>query len=575
VGYGLGVDVGTTFTAAALNRDGIIEMVPLATYAVAVPSVIFAEGAVMLFGGPADRRGAAQPMGLAREFKRRLGDPVPLMLSGSPYHADRLTALMVQWVVETVSTQIGSSPTQVVLTHPANWTEYQLGTLRNALADVKLEHTVLISEPASAALDFGAVATVAEGSTILVYDLGGGTFDVALLRRQGDTFEHQVEPAGIERLGGIDFDESVFQHVLATVPPSVREASRQNVEGAAAIGQLRRRCVDAKEALSSDVATDIPVLLPGYTASVRLTRSEFEAMIRPMVRQTIDVVENTLDRANLAPSELGAVLLVGGSSRIPLVPETVTRQLGVPVRVDAHPKLVVAKGAARRAGLIGPVTPPARREIVHAAGDDDGRRASGWTLKIAALAAVTAVLAVGGSWFLLRDDDEGSAETDQSTAPVTAGSIVGSAHTTTPSSTSPLVTAKVPAPGTVPSVVVVVPGEEFWTDTGIDVTAGDIVEVEASGLVTHADSAGPVGPDGDLNPAVVQFNRLEGGTPLPGNHAALIGRIGEGAAFVIGASATVTAEGAGRLVLGVNDQGVDNNGGAFDVTLIVTGGPDS
>ena len=103
MGYGLGIDVGTTFTAAALNRDGHVEMFPLATYQVAVPSVIFAEGAVMLFGDPADRRGAVQPLGLAREFKRRLGDPVPLMLSGSPYHADRLTALMAKWVVETVT----------------------------------------------------------------------------------------------------------------------------------------------------------------------------------------------------------------------------------------------------------------------------------------------------------------------------------------------------------------------------------------------------------------------------------------------------------------------------------------
>ena len=94
--YDLGIDVGTTFTAAAISRDGVVEVVPLTTYSVAVPSVIFAAGDELLFGGAAERRGAAQPQGLAREFKRRVGDPVPLMLSGSPYHADRLTALMAQ-----------------------------------------------------------------------------------------------------------------------------------------------------------------------------------------------------------------------------------------------------------------------------------------------------------------------------------------------------------------------------------------------------------------------------------------------------------------------------------------------
>ena len=218
MGYGLGIDVGTTFTAAALTRDGNVEVVPLATHQVVVPSVIFAAGDEMLFGSPAERRGAVQPLGLAREFKRRLGDPVPLMLSGSPYHADRLTALMAKWVVDAVTTQVGSAPTQLVITHPANWTEYQLGALRNALGDVGLQHAALLSEPSAAALDFAAVADVAPGATVLVYDLGGGTFDVAVLRREGRLFEQVGEPTGIERLGGIDFDEAVFQFVRARVP---------------------------------------------------------------------------------------------------------------------------------------------------------------------------------------------------------------------------------------------------------------------------------------------------------------------------------------------------------------------
>ena len=283
MGYGLGIDVGTTFTAAALFRDGNVEVFPLATYQNAVPSVIFADGEDLLFAGAAERRGASQPLGLAREFKRRLGDPVPIVLSGAPYHADRLTALMARWVADSVTEQVGEPPDRIVMTHPANWTEYQLGMLRNALADVGLGTTELISEPTAATLEYAAAANVEPNSSVLVYDLGGGTFDVALLRRHGDTFEQQIEPAGIERLGGIDFDEAVFQYVKAEIPADAYAAAREHPDGPAAIAQLRRRCVDAKEALSSDAAGDVPVMLPGYTATVRITRPEFEAMIRPMV----------------------------------------------------------------------------------------------------------------------------------------------------------------------------------------------------------------------------------------------------------------------------------------------------
>ncbi len=414
MGYGLGIDVGTTFTAAALFRDGNVEVFPLATYQNAVPSVIFADGDDLLFAGAAERRGASQPLGLAREFKRRLGDPVPIVLSGAPYHADRLTALMARWVADSVTEQVGEPPDRIVMTHPANWTEYQLGMLRNALADVGLGTTELISEPTAATLEYAAAANVEPNSSVLVYDLGGGTFDVALLRRHGDTFEQQIEPAGIERLGGIDFDEAVFQYVKAEIPADAYAAAREHPDGPAAIAQLRRRCVDAKEALSSDAAGDVPVMLPGYTATVRITRPEFEAMIRPMVRQTIGLVEGILERADVDSSSLGAVLLVGGSSRIPLVPQLVSEQLRLPVRVDAHPKLVVARGAARQAGIEAAddakpsrwARAPRQPEQVEVGDDDEGGRP---IVRLAVIAALLLAAAAAAYLLFFRDDDGGDA----------------------------------------------------------------------------------------------------------------------------------------------------------------------
>ena len=561
MGYGLGIDVGTTFSAAAINRDGIVEILSLATYQVAVPSVIFADGAVMLFGDSAERRGAVQPDGLAREFKRRLGDPVPLMLSGSPYHADRLTALMAQSVVETASAQLGSAPSQIVLTHPANWTEYQLGTLRNALADVGLNSAELMSEPAAAALDFSVAAHIEPGSTVLVYDLGGGTFDVAMLRREGDSFVHQVEPAGIERLGGIDFDEAVFQFIRSAVPNEVLEAARHSPEGAAAIAQLRRRCVDAKQALSSEVATDIPIMLPGYTSTVRLTRPQFEEMIRPMVRQTIEVVRAVLDRGQIEPTALAAVLLVGGSSRIPLVPQMVNEELGLPVRIDAHPKLVVARGAARRAGM-------AMAHPAAAVTDVDGgeaRRRSGrpWLPRVAAVLVAALVLAVVGFWFFLRDDTA-AVVTDVST---TSAATSSTAAASTSTSVTQRETTTVPAPA---PVSVVVPGDVQWTDTGIVVAAGDVLKFEATGSVSPGQGISAIGPEGDATFGFQVANYVDHGVRLGGNHSALIGRIGSEPPFHIGVSTSVPADSAGPLQLGVNDQGVENNTGSFDVSVTVT-----
>ncbi len=222
-------------------------------------------------------------------------------------------------------------------------------------------------------------------------------------------------PAGVERLGGIDFDEAVFEHVLGYVPQEVIEQARNDPTGRLGLAQLRARCVEAKESLSSDVSVDIPVLLPGLSSTVRLTRQELEDMVRPMLRQTVELAQQALDRAQVSSEQLSAVLLVGGSSRIPLVSELVGSTLGAPVRVDAHPKLVVARGAARWAATQPASTAapaPSRRTRPVAPiidDDDDEERPSRRRVVIAAVAAV--VLIAGGilAWRLTSSSDEPSA----------------------------------------------------------------------------------------------------------------------------------------------------------------------
>jgi molecular chaperone DnaK len=186
---------------------------------------------------------------------------------------------------------------------------------------------------------------VEPGSTIAVYDFGGGTFDAAVVHKDGNSFSLLGRPEGVDRLGGIDFDEIVFEHVVAGLPEAFEGLDENDPAVLSAIAAIRRECVEAKEALSSDTEVSIPVLTPAAQGSVRMHRSEFEAAIRPQVEETVDALQRAVSSAGLSPPQLSAVLLVGGSSRIPLVGQLVSEQLGRPVTVDVDPKNAISMGA--------------------------------------------------------------------------------------------------------------------------------------------------------------------------------------------------------------------------------------
>ena len=180
-----------------------------------------------------------------------------------------------------------------------------------------------------------------------MYDLGGGTFDAAILRKTEDGFSVLGEPEGIERLGGIDFDEAVVAHVREACAEAIAELDFDDPSTTALLARLRQDCVEAKEALSLDTETSIPVVLPGLRTEVRLTRGDLESMIRVPLIETVAALRRAMASAHVEPEDLTSVLLVGGSSRIPMVAELVTAELGRPVAVDSDPKHVVALGAAR------------------------------------------------------------------------------------------------------------------------------------------------------------------------------------------------------------------------------------
>jgi actin-like ATPase involved in cell morphogenesis len=352
--YRLGVDLGTTFTAAASVTDGDPPiMVGLGNRSLQIPSVLFmqADGNTLV-GEPAERRGLEDPSGVVREFKRRLGDPIPILVAGASYSAESLTARLLRWVVSTAAERMGGPAESVMITYPANWGPFKLGLLGQAAAMAGIDHELRCTEPEAAAAQYAAHAQVAVGDRLAVYDLGGGTFDVCVLEKTDRGFVLLGSPGGLEHLGGVDFDEAVFRHVLASVDQRV-ELDPEDPSVDVALGRLRRECVDAKEALSSDTDVAVPVALPGLTTTVRMTRTELEAMIRPAVLESVAAIRRTMKSASVEPGDLSTIILVGGSSRIPMVGEILQTTLGVRTALDLHPKHDVALGAARAAQQMG------------------------------------------------------------------------------------------------------------------------------------------------------------------------------------------------------------------------------
>jgi actin-like ATPase involved in cell morphogenesis len=357
--FHLGIDLGTTFTAAAVARDGRVEGVPLGHRAVSIPSVLYIRDHEFIVGEVAARRATTEPGRVAREFKRRLGDPTPVLVGGAPLAPELLMARLLRWVVDRVTESEGEPPASLTVTHPANWGAYKLDLLRAAVRHVGIEYVDYLPEPVAAATFYASQRPLEPGSIVAVYDLGGGTFDAAVVRRTGTGFEIVGRPEGIERLGGIDFDHAVFDHVLTSIGENATHIDAAEPGMVAAVAQLREESVEAKEALSAESDVDIAVLLPGKQTEVRLTRAELEDMIRPAIAETIVALRRALASAGVEPSQVSAVLLVGGSSRIPLVAQMVTADLAIPVALDARPKDAIALGAAL-AGWRAATTMPAR-----------------------------------------------------------------------------------------------------------------------------------------------------------------------------------------------------------------------
>ena len=299
-----------------------------------------------------------------------MGDPTPLILRTTPYTAEALLRHMIERVVQQVADHEGAMPRSTVLTHPANWGPYKLDLFDQATRMAKIGPVSRVSEPHAAATAYANQLRVPDGAIVAVYDLGGGTFDAAVLRKDLDDFTLLGESVGIEHLGGVDFDDAIFYHVRAALG-SRWPSDPDDLALQAPMVHLRRSCTESKELLSTEPNVSIPVMLPGLDTTVPLDRRRFEAMIAPRIEDTLSALDSALASANVGSRRLYQVVLVGGSSRIPLVAQQVARAIR---RSGRHGRRSAVRGRDRSSDR-GPRRTRRRSAGVGGVGTRRGRRA--------------------------------------------------------------------------------------------------------------------------------------------------------------------------------------------------------
>jgi Ethanolamine utilization protein EutJ (predicted chaperonin) len=367
----LSVDFGTTNTVAATRRDGSTEAVLFGSRRLpTLPSGIFVEKAGSLITGDrAINKRQLDPDRFLATPKRFLGAgaTTAILASGRVKMVDVVAAILAEVALQAGERFGESRPSRVVLTHPAEWSSEQTGVLLAAAEQAGLGTAQLVPEPVAAALRIAA-DRLADGAHLAVYDLGGGTFDAAVLTRRGSAFD-VAAIGGKDGVGGELFEEALREHLGAgpvgsfavwqwlTGPAPSREDDyegyRRWCDGRRLLEEQIRL---TKEALSDDGAADL--IIPGHPEPWTVTRDELEQVLREPLEQTVDILMETIADAGLEPADLSAVYLVGGASRMPLVRALLGARVPIPADRREDPQMVVALGASSYQPTPAAVVPP-------------------------------------------------------------------------------------------------------------------------------------------------------------------------------------------------------------------------
>ena len=348
----IGIDLGTTNSCVSVLEAGEAKVIPNPEGGRTTPSVVSFKKGEKIVGEAAKRQALTNPNTVS-SIKRLMGTNEKVELEGKKYTPEEISAMILGYLKEYAERYLGEKVDKAVITVPAYFNDAQRQATKNAGKIAGLQVERIINEPTAAALAYGLEKD--HSGTILVYDLGGGTFDVSILELGDGVFEVKSS-AGNGHLGGDDFDNRIVEYLVSEFK---KENGVDLSKDKMAMQRLKESAEKAKKELSGVVSTQIsaPFIAKGDDGEplhldITLSRAKFEDLIRDLVEETIPPVRDALKEAKLSASQIDKVILVGGSTRIPMVYDLVKKELGKEPSCEVNPDEVVSLGAAIQGGVL-------------------------------------------------------------------------------------------------------------------------------------------------------------------------------------------------------------------------------
>lgn len=349
----IGIDLGTTNSCVAVMEGGVPVVIPNAEGGRTTPSIVaFSKNGERLVGDPAKRQAVTNVSRTVASVKRQMGTDRKVKIDGKKYTPEEISAMILTKLKKDAESYLGEEVTKAVITVPAYFSDAQRQATKNAGKIAGLQVERIINEPTSAALAYGLDKSVSQ--KIMVYDLGGGTFDVSVIEI-GDGVVEVLATAGNNHLGGDDFDQRVMNYLIGEFKKTEGiDLSKDQT----AMQRVKEEAEKAKKELSSSmtVQVNLPFIAVGNDGpkhmDITLTRAKFEELTADLIEQTAGPVHQALSDAGISTNELHMVLLVGGSTRMPAVSEKVRQLTGKEPSKNMNPDECVALGAAIQGGKI-------------------------------------------------------------------------------------------------------------------------------------------------------------------------------------------------------------------------------
>ena len=349
----IGIDLGTTNSCVSVLEGGTPNVIPNDEGGRTTPSVVAFKGDEVIVGDRAKRQAVTNPKNTIASIKSLMGSGKKVTANGKEWTPEEISAKILGKLKADAESYLGDKVTEAVITVPAYFNDAQRQATKNAGKIAGLDVKRIINEPTAAALAYG-LDKQDKSQTVLVYDLGGGTFDVSILELGDGVFEVK-STAGNNKLGGDDFDQRIIDYLVKTF----KDDNGIDLSGdAMAMQRLKDAAEKAKKDLSGMSSTQIslPFLSQNESGPLHLeldlTKAKFEDLCRDLFDSTLDPVHKALSDAKLSSSDIDEVILVGGSTRIPYIQELVKKELGKEPHKGVNPDEVVAMGAAIQGGVL-------------------------------------------------------------------------------------------------------------------------------------------------------------------------------------------------------------------------------